>query len=70
MTETNKPTMMLPKQVAKEFGIPIYRVRKWVKEGTIVSVPCGRKSLINREKFVAFLNGEMNNDNKIAALER
>ena len=54
----NKPTMMLPKEIAEEFGIPIYRVRKWVKEGTIVYVACGKKALINRDKFLAFLNGE------------
>lgn len=64
MTETNKPTMMLPKQVAKEFGIPIYRVRKWVKEGKIVYVDCGRKALINREKFIAFLYGELETESK------
>lgn len=62
MTNTiTKPTMMLPKQIAEEFGIPIYRVRKWVKEGKIVYVACGKKALINRDKFLAFLNGELEN---------
>ena len=56
----NKPKMMLPKQIAAEFDIPVYRVRKWVKEGKIVYVACGKKALINRDKFLAFLNGELN----------
>ena len=60
----NKPTMMLPKQIAEEFDIPIYRVRKWVKEGKIVYVACGRKALINREKFIAFLYGELEAESK------
>ena len=62
MNETNRPTMMLPKQIADEFDIPIYRVRKWVKEGRIVYVSCGKKALINRDKFLAFLNGELNTE--------
>lgn len=60
----NKPTMMLPKEIAEEFGIPIYRVRKWVKEGKIVYVACGKKALINRDKFLAFLNGELEAESK------
>lgn len=60
----NKPTMMLPKQIAEEFDIPIYRVRKWVKEGKIVYVACGKKALINRDKFLAFLNGELEAESK------
>ena len=60
----NKPTMRLPKQIAEEFDSPIYRVRKWVKEGKIVYVACGRKALINREKFIAFLYGELEAESK------
>ncbi|MBQ8962056.1 MAG: hypothetical protein IJ071_12735 [Ruminococcus sp.] len=62
MNEMNRPIMMLPKQISEEFGIPIYRIRKWVAEGRIVYVPCGRRALINKEKFVAFLNGELNSE--------
>lgn len=41
MNKEKRPAMLLPKQVAEEFDIPIYRVRKWVKEGKIVYVACG-----------------------------
>lgn len=64
MQEANRPKMMLPKEIAEEFDIPIYRVRKWVKEGKIVYVSCGKKALINREKFLAFLNGELETESK------
>lgn len=71
MTNTiNKPTMMLPKEIAAEFDIPIYRVRKWVKEGKIVYVACGKKALINRDKFLAFLNGELDTVAKTASYDR
>ena len=53
----NIPRMLLPKDIAKEFGIPIYRVRQWVKEDKIVYVMCGKKALINYDKFLDFLNG-------------
>ena len=53
-----KPQMLLPRQIAEEYNIPIYRIRKWAKEGTIFCVMAGRKCLINRERFEQFLYGE------------
>lgn len=60
-TERNErtiPTMLLPKEAAEEFGIPIYRIREWCRANMIVCVPCGKKWLINRDRLIDFLNGE------------
>ena len=61
MLENKIPHMLLPKQISVQTGIPVYRIRKWVQEGKIVHVYCGRKVLINYDKFIEFLNnGETN----------
>lgn len=54
--QINIPHMLLAKQVAEQSGIPIYRIRQWVKENKIVYVKCGKKILINYDRFVEFLD--------------
>lgn len=53
---TNIPHMLLPRQIAEQTGISIYRVRRWIAENKICFVRCGRKVLINYDKFIDFLN--------------
>lgn len=56
------PTIMTVPQAAARLrneGVPVgeYRLRLWAKDGTIPSVQCGRKTLVNYDRLVDFLNG-------------
>lgn len=49
-TEDNKKMLMLPpRKCGKALGLPEYTIRRWLKDGFIKGVPCGRKQLINVE---------------------
>jgi len=53
----NVPIMLTVKQAAEEFNQSEHFIRRLVKEKKIVFVLNGVKVLINRSKFVEFLNG-------------
>lgn len=50
------PIMLTPDELAKETHFPVARIRELAKAKKIVHVPCGKKILINLEKFIEFLN--------------
>jgi|LSQX01.3.fsa_nt_gb predicted site-specific integrase-resolvase len=43
------PLMLPPRKCAEALGLPEYTIRRWLKDGFVKSVPCGRKQLINVE---------------------
>lgn len=54
------PTMLTIRELAAEtkaFGLSETAIRNMVKRGEISHINAGRKVLINRERFIAFLNG-------------
>lgn len=50
------PTMLTIKETAQKTGVAAYQIRQLAIGNQIVHVRCGRKILINLEKFVDFLN--------------
>jgi excisionase family DNA binding protein len=57
MTEL-KPTMLTVQQCAEIYGMPEYRLRRWVRDGQFHFVQCGSKVLINEASFLEFLTGK------------
>lgn len=53
------PTMVTIKEAAEKTGLSYYYIRKLCLEKKVVHIMAGRKVLINEEKLVNFLNGEM-----------
>ena len=56
----NIPTMLTIRELAAEtkaYGLTEFAIRNMVKRGEIAHINTGRKVLINREKFIAYLNG-------------
>ena len=47
--DTAPPLMLPPRKCADALGLPEYTIRRWLKDGYIKGVPCGRKLLINVE---------------------
>ena len=55
------PTMLTIRELAAEtkaFGLSETAIRNMVKRGEIAHINAGRKVLINRERFIEFLNGK------------
>ena len=55
------PYMRTVKELAEEsrgFGISETHIRKALKKGEIPYITVGRKILINRDRFIDYLNGE------------
>lgn len=50
------PTMLTIKEAAQRTGVAAHFVRNLVLNNKIVHVRCGRKYLVNLEKFVDYLN--------------
>lgn len=44
-------------QAAAESGVPVYRIRQLCKAGTVRSVQCGRKVLVNLSSLAAWMDG-------------
>ena len=44
-------------QAAKDFSLPPYAIRTWVRSGTLPAVRSGRKIFINYNALAAFLEG-------------
>lgn len=53
------PTMVTIKEASSQTGVSYDFIRKLCLQKRIVFIKAGSKYLINLEKFVAFLNGEM-----------
>lgn len=62
---TTPPRMRTIRQTARETGFPEYALRRLVRENLIVHVHCGSKVLVNLDQFIAFLNGEGEQHDKI-----
>lgn len=57
--EVNRiPQMLTIKETAKITGLAEYFIRKLVNENKISFIKTGRKTLVNLEKLISFLNGE------------
>lgn len=50
------PRMETISNTAKIFGLPVYFVKTKVREGEVVAVKAGRKTLVNVDKFAEYLN--------------
>ena len=57
MTTVDFPRMATITQAAAESGVPIYRIRQLCKAGTVRSVQCGRKTLVNLSSLAAWMDG-------------
>ncbi len=57
MTTVDFPRMGTIQQAAEASGIPIYRIRQLCKAGTVRSVQCGRKTLVNLSSLAAWMDG-------------
>lgn len=54
----NVPVMLSIPELHKTFGISEPTIRRWLHEGLIPHVECGRKWLINAAVFSRFLGAE------------
>lgn len=57
MASLDFPRMGTIQQAAEASGIPVYRVRQLCKAGTVRSVQCGRKTLVNLSSLAAWMDG-------------
>ena len=57
MSKIEFPRMATISQAAVESGVPAYRVRQLCKAGTVRSVQCGRKTLVNLSSLAAWMDG-------------
>lgn len=58
MAVVDFPRMGTIQQAAEASGIPVYRVRQLCKAGTVRSVQCGRKVLVNLSSLAALMQGD------------
>lgn len=58
MAVVDFPRMGTIQQAAEASGIPVYRVRQLCKAGTVRSVQCGRKVLVNLSSLAAWMQGD------------
>ena len=57
MASLDFPRMGTIQQAAEASGIPVYRVRQLCKAGTVRSVQCGRKTLVNLTSLAEWMQG-------------
>ena len=57
MTSLDFPRMGTIQQAAEASGIPVYRVRQLCTVGTVRSVQCGRKTLVNLTSLAEWMQG-------------
>ena len=57
MMNLDFPRLGTIQQAAEASGIPVYRVRQLCKAGTVRSVQCGRKTLVNLTSLAAWMDG-------------
>lgn len=58
MPPVDFPRMGTITQAAAESGIPAYRIRQLCKAGTVRSVTCGRKTLVNLVSLAQWMQGD------------
>lgn len=58
MSKIEFPRMAPISQAAAESGVPAYRIRQLCKAGTVRSVRCGRKVLVNLSSLAAWMQGD------------
>lgn len=58
MMNLDFPRLGTIQQAAEASGIPVYRVRQLCKAGTVRSVRCGRKVLVNLSSLAAWMQGD------------
>lgn len=51
------PTMASITDAAAKSGLSVYRIRVLCADGSIRSVRCGRRILVNLDSLAAYLNG-------------
>ena len=52
------PTMAGITDAAAKSGLSVYRIRGLCADGSIRSVRCGRRILVNLDSLAAYLNGD------------
>lgn len=52
------PRVLGVKEIAKEFHIPVTQVRRWINEGRLPVIVCGKRYLVNCTVFSRFLEGQ------------
>lgn len=52
------PRVLGVKEIAKEFHIPVTQIRRWINEGRLPVIVCGKRFLINCTTFSKFLEGQ------------
>lgn len=57
MASLDFPRVATIPQAAAESGVPAYRIRQLCKAGTVRSVQCGRKTLVNLSSLAAWMDG-------------
>lgn len=57
MTTVDFPRVATIPQAAAASGVPAYRIRQLCKAGTVRSVQCGRKTLVNLSSLAAWMDG-------------
>ena len=50
------PTMLGIKETARQTGLAEHFIRQLCIQGKIIHVKCGKKYLVNLEKFIDYLN--------------
>lgn len=60
------PTMLTIKETAEKTGVAIHFIRSLAIRNEIVHVRCGKKYLINFEKFIEYLNTSKGYDKSAA----
>ncbi|MBE6571942.1 MAG: helix-turn-helix domain-containing protein [Ruminococcaceae bacterium] len=61
-TKSDIPTMLTIRELATEckaYGISEFYIRHAVNDGKVAHIKAGRKILVNREKFIDHLNGNV-----------
>ncbi len=58
MASLDFPRVATIPQAAAESGVPAYRIRQLCKVGTVRSVQCGRKVLVNLSSLAAWMQGD------------
>lgn len=57
MASLDFPRVATIPQAAAESGVPAYRIRQLCKAGTVRSVQCGRKVLVNLSSLAVWMDG-------------
>ena len=50
------PKMMTVKQISEQTGISEFHIRRLIKSNRIKYICCGKKYLVNFNKFIEYLN--------------